>query len=341
MYKTLRPILCDTFNRFGKPPKLDKRRCKAVLSDLAKGLHSFEIEKLLLVYDSEVLNNFIQYNSNTNLHDFLSDQLRVFQQTSQIKEDKSVLVVAIWASALGLGTDTDIESWLQNPNIKVSKINSDPVIDSNNAKKKVLKTIKKTVPNIIPPVIAPSPTPLQTPSPTVLTSSILPPPLPPFSSTNIHDPNDKINYMLLVPFFIGSFFRIFSYCLLGWGFVVVLNYMVGWLFWGWAAFGIKTFALFTAFGVVSNYLKDIADKDVNPLSLIQKEEREKFFSYGVILTCFISSKFDFFWSWFVLSILFLIAEVVTRLYPNSQFSRKILFINSICLVLILLNSNLK
>ena len=333
MYKTLRPILCDTFNRFGKPPKLDKRRCKAVLSDLAKGLHSFEIEKLLLVYDSELLNNFIQYNSNTNLHDFLSDQLRVFQQTSQIKEDKSVLVVAIWASALGLGTDTDIESWLQNPNIKVSKKNSDPVIDSSDVKKKVSKIIKKTIPKIVSPVIAPSPTP----SP----ASILPPPLPPPSFTNIPDSNGKINYMLLVPFFIGSFFRIFFYCLLGWGFVVVLDYMFGWLFWGWTAFGIKTFALFYAFGVVSNYLKDIVDKDGNPLSLIQKEEREKFLSYGLVLTCFISSKFDFFWSWFFLSILFSITEVVIRLLPDFQFSRKILFITSVSLLIILLISNFK
>ena len=333
MYKTVKPILCDTFNRFGKPPELDKRRCKAILSDLAKGMHSFEIDRLLLVYDSEVINNFTQYNSSTNLHDFLSEQMLIFQQTSQMKEDKSVLVVATWASALGLGTDSDIESWLQNPIIKVNKKNFDTVIDSSDVKKKVSKIIKKTIPKIVSSVIAPSPTP----SP----ASILPPPFSPPPSTNILDSNGKINYMLLVPFFIGSFFRIFFYCLLGWGFVVVLNYMFGWLFWGWTAFGIKTFALFYAFGVVSNYLKNIVDKDGDPLSLIQKEEREKFLSYGLVLTCFISSKFDFFWSWFVLSILFLIAEVVTRLFPNSHLSRKILFITSICLVLILLNSNSK
>jgi hypothetical protein len=309
MYKTLRPILCDTFNRFGKPPELDKRRCKAILSDLAKGLHSFEIEKLLLVYDSEVLNNFIQYNSNTNLHDFLSDQLRVFQQTSQIKEDKSVLVVAIWASALGLGTDTDIQSWLQNPNIK------------------------KTVPKIISPVIAPSPT--------VLPSSILPPPLPPPSSTTIPVSNSQIKYMLIVAFFIGSFLRNFSLCVLGWVFVVVLNYMVGWLFWGWGGYGIKTFALFIAYSVVYSYLIDIIDKDGNPLSLIQKKECEEFLGYGLILICFISSKFDFFWSWFVLSILFSITEVVIRLLPNFQFSRKILFFTSVSLLIILLISNFK
>lgn len=300
MFKTLRPILCDTFNRFGKPPELDKRKCKAILSDLAKGMHSFEIEKLLLVYDSEVLNNFIQYNSNTNLHDFLSDQMRVFQQTSQIKEDKSVLVVATWASALGLGTDTDIESWLQNPNIK------------------------KTVPKIIPPVIAPSPT-------------VLPPP----SSTTIPVSNSQINYMLIVAFFIRSFLKNFSLCVLGWVFVVVLNYMVGWLFWGWGGYGIKTFALFIAYSVVYTYLIDIIDKDGNPLSLIQKKECEEFLGYGLILTCFISSKFDFFWSWFVLSILFSIAEVVIRLLPNSQFSRKILFITSVSLLIILLISNFK
>ena len=300
MFKTLRPILCDTFNRFGKPPELDKRKCKAILSDLAKGMHSFEIEKLLLVYDSEVLNNFIQYNSNTNLHDFLSDQMRVFQQTSQIKEDKSVLVLATWASALSLGTDTDIESWLQNPNIK------------------------KTVPKIFPPVIAPSPTVLPSPS-----------------STTIPVSNSQINYMLIVAFFIKSFLKNFSLCVLGWVFVVVLNYMVGWLFWGWGGYGIKTFALFIAYSVVYTYLIDIIDKDGNPLSLIQKKECEEFLGYGLILTCFISSKFDFFWSWFVLSILFSIAEVVIRLLPNSQFSRKILFITSICLVIILLNSNSK
>ena len=309
MYKTLRPILCDTFNRFGKPPELDKRRCKAILSDLAKGMHSFEIERLLLVYDSEVINNLTQYNSSTNLHDFLSDQLRVFQQTSQMKEDKSVLVVAIWASALGLGTDTDIESWLQNPNIK------------------------KTVPKIIPPVIAPSPT--------VLPSSILPPPLPPLSPTTIPVSNCQINYMEIVAFFIRSFLRNFSLCVLGWVFVVVLNYMVGWLFWGWGGYGIKTFALFIAYSVVYSYLIDIIDKDGNPLSLIQKKECEEFLGYGLILTCFISSKFDFFWSWFFLSILFSITEVVIRLLPDFQFSRKILFITSVSLLIILLISNFK
>lgn len=326
MLETLGPILCSVITNFGRPPSLNKSKCKSLLLDLAKGRHSFEIEKLLLVYNSDVIENFTQYKSSANFHDFLFEQTLILQQTSQVNEDKSLLIVATWALALELGSKTEIESWVQNPTIDVNKKSPAPAKVSNSAKKKKSKIPNKAALNISPPLSPPNK--MQSTSPS-------PPPLP----QNISTSDGQIIYMSFILFFTKSFLRIFPLCMVGWIFIIVLNYMFGWLFWGWGAMAIKAFVLFTTYGVFSNHLNTINEQIGNPLSLIQKNEKDKFLFYGLILTCSISSKFDFFWSWFVLALIYSIAEGVTRAYPNSQFSRKIMFLTSICLIVILLSSS--
>ena len=143
MFKTLGPILCSIIIKFGRPPELHKSKCKSLLSDFAKGRHSFDIEKLLIVYDAGLTNNFTQFELNTNLQDFLTEQMLILQQYSNMNKEESAMIIATWAFALKLGSEKPIETWLKNPITSKSKKKSDLILRKNNPKEGISKSSKK------------------------------------------------------------------------------------------------------------------------------------------------------------------------------------------------------
>lgn len=143
MLKTLGPILCSIIIKFGRPPNLHKSKCKSLLSDFAKGRHSCDIEKLLLAYDAGLTNNFTQFEPNTNLQDFLTEQIVILQQYAKINKEESALIIATWAIALKLGSENLIETWLKNPIASKSKKISPMTLRKNHPKEETSKSVKK------------------------------------------------------------------------------------------------------------------------------------------------------------------------------------------------------
>ena len=143
MLKTLGPILSSIIIKFGQPPGLHKSKCKSLLSDFAKGRHSFDIEKLLIVYDAGLTNNFTQFELNTNLQDFLTEQMLILQQYSNMNKEESAMIIATWAFALKLGSEKPIETWLKNPIPSKSKKKSDLILRKKNPKEEISKSSKK------------------------------------------------------------------------------------------------------------------------------------------------------------------------------------------------------
>jgi hypothetical protein len=143
MLKTLGPILQSIIIKFGRPPELHKSKCKSLLSDFSKGRHSFDIEKLLAVYDAGLTNNFSQFELNTNLQEFLTEQMVILQQYSKMTKEESAMIIATWAFALKLGSEKPIETWLKNPIPSKSKKKSAKILPKNSPKEEISKSVNK------------------------------------------------------------------------------------------------------------------------------------------------------------------------------------------------------